>query len=89
MFAVLTVDAPKERFNNKWSSFMATVQTQEKDGQSKNRPADNVWLLSLPEDTTLLALVVHNASQYQLQHRVLYFTEPPLVFSNKPTEIGE
>lgn len=84
-FAIVAVTAPTNRANQiqgGWPAFLSNVAALKPNATTQTHPAENVWLLKLPDDTLLFAEIVHAAKNFDIPHRVLYFSEMPKEYSS-------
>jgi len=88
-FAVVIVQRPQGQIaqvQGAWPAFANAVAQLKLPAGKSQRPSDNVWLFELSSASGALASVVHAAQSYEIPHRVLYFSEPPLEYSFPPSK---
>lgn len=88
-FAVVVVQRPQgqiTKVQGAWPAFSSEVAQLKLPAGKSEKPSDNVWLLEMPNASGVLAGVVATAHNYEIPHRVLYFSEPPLEYSFSPSK---
>lgn len=82
-FAVVVATMPNGKLNStmgQWPAFLSELNGISPPPGNQKRPAEGVWLLTLPSDTPVLSAIVYLATSREVPHRVLYFDNIPFEY---------
>ena len=86
-YALVVFEKPSKRsaqIQGGWPAFVDAIANAEQPIEKKHQLAEDSWLIPLQSATDTFAYIVSAARNFQIPHKVLYFSESPVEFSYQP-----